>query len=238
MTKSNFAFRVGKNRSIIWIVLIFYFFGLSDCFAQGEFHATTTPPEYSGGISALNKFIKDNLLYPESAEKEGVTGIVTVSYVISRQGSVEDVKVVRGIDQACDNEAIRVTRMINGWLPANQWGRPVETKVLMQVEFTGNNGKPYLSTSFITGNITDITSGKPIDGALVVISGTNIGTITDTDGNYRIDDVKDENVNLEIIAVGYKTIKIESHGNPLINIELLPAYYMVDFGLNTLISIE
>lgn len=238
MTKSNFAFRVGKNRSIIWIVLIFYFFGLSDCFAQGEFHATTTPPAYSGGISALNKFIKDNLLYPESAEKEGVTGIVTVSYVISRQGSVEDVKVVRGIDQACDNEAIRVTRMINGWQPANQWGRPVETKVLMQVEFTGNNGKPYLSTSFITGNITDITSGKPIEGALVVISGTNIGTITDTDGNYRIDDVKDENVNLEIIAVGYKTIKIESHGNPLINIELLPAYYMVDFGLNTLISIE
>lgn len=71
-----------------------------------------------------------------------------------------------------------------------------------------------------------------------MISGTNIGTITDTDGNYRIDDVKDENVNLEIIAVGYKTIKIESHGNPLINIELLPAYYMVDFGLNTLISIE
>lgn len=238
MTGSNFSLKTGKKRSVILLVLIFYFFGLSDCFAQGEFHTASTSPVYSGGIDALHKFVKDNVHYPESAEKNGVTGIVTVSYVISQQGSVEDVKIVRGIDQECDNEAIRVTRMINGWQPAVQLGSPVKTKVLMQVEFAGDNGKPSSRSSFITGNITDITSGKPIERALVVISGTNIGTITDTDGNYRIDDIKDENINLEIIAVGYKTIIIETCGNPLINIELLPAYYMVDFGLNSLRSPE
>lgn len=230
MTKANSTFRT-INKTSTLVALILFFFGLSHCFAQEEFHTNSTPPVYSEGISALHRFIKDNICYPETVEKEAVSGIVTVSYVINQQGNVENVKLVRGIDPAYDTEAIRVTKMITGWQPALQWGRPVEAKMLMQIEFNSDTEKQFAQPTVLTGKISDITNGKPIEGALVVITGTSVGTMTDKDGIYRLE-VKDRNINLEIIAVGYETAKLESGGNQLINIELLPAYYIIDFGLN------
>jgi protein TonB len=82
-------------------------------------------PQFPGGEDELFKFISDNLHYPAAASELGIEGRVTIRFVVSKTGAVTNVEVIRGLDPACDKEAIRVVRMMPNWIPGRQNGRNV-----------------------------------------------------------------------------------------------------------------
>lgn len=93
-------------------------------------------PEFPGGEAALHKYLGENIKYPQMAKESGIQGRVFVTFVVERDGSVTDVKVLRGIGGGCDEEAIRVVKGMPRWSPGKQRGKPVRVQFNLPVKFT------------------------------------------------------------------------------------------------------
>ena len=92
-------------------------------------------PAFPGGPSALMEWLSNNVKYPVVAQENGVQGRVVVSFVVERDGSITDVKVVRGVDPSLDREASRVVRAMPRWIPGKQNGSAVRVKYNVPVAF-------------------------------------------------------------------------------------------------------
>ena len=92
-------------------------------------------PSFPGGPSALMEWLSNNVKYPVVAQENGVQGRVIVSFVVERDGSITDVKVVRGVDPSLDKEASRVVRAMPRWIPGKQNGSAVRVKYNVPVAF-------------------------------------------------------------------------------------------------------
>ena len=93
-------------------------------------------PEFpDGGMSGLMKYLSANIRYPEAAHKAGTQGRVTVQFVVGKDGSIGDVKVIRGVDPTLDAEAIRVISGMPKWKPGTQKGEPVNVRYTVPVMF-------------------------------------------------------------------------------------------------------
>ena len=97
-------------------------------------------PEFPGGEKALLNYISENIVYPQSAKDKNISGRVFVSFVIEKDGSVSDVKVMRGIDKECDAEAIRVVKAMPKWKPGMDDGKPVKVSYMLPVNFKLTDG--------------------------------------------------------------------------------------------------
>lgn len=95
-------------------------------------------PEFQGGYEAMMNFIKKNMRYPASARRMGVDGTVYVSFVVSKDGSISEVKTIRGISADCDQEAMRVVSMMPAWKPGKQNGKPVFVRFVLPIKFKLN----------------------------------------------------------------------------------------------------
>lgn len=95
-------------------------------------------PEFQGGYEAMMNFIKKNMRYPASARRMGVDGTVYVSFVVSKDGSISEVKTLRGISADCDQEAMRVVSMMPPWKPGKQNGKPVFVRFVLPIKFQLN----------------------------------------------------------------------------------------------------
>lgn len=93
-------------------------------------------PSYNGGDEARQKYLKQNIVYPEIAKKYGISGTVYLKFIINTKGKVTNVKVVKGIGAGCDEEAIRVVRSLPDWNPGKDKGRPVNVEFNMPVRFS------------------------------------------------------------------------------------------------------
>ena len=92
-------------------------------------------PHFPGGAAALQAFLSSNTKYPVVAQENGVQGRVTVSFVVERDGSITDVRVVRSVDPSLDREASRVVRSMPRWSPGKQNGSAVRVKYTVPVVF-------------------------------------------------------------------------------------------------------
>lgn len=92
-------------------------------------------PEFPGGEQALYKWLKEHLVYPAAASEEGVGGRVTVEFVVSKTGAIENVRVVRGRHPALDKEALRVVKAMPKWNPGRNNGEPVKVTYVLPVTF-------------------------------------------------------------------------------------------------------
>ena len=92
-------------------------------------------PEFPGGQQALFKYLSENVKYPVIAQENGIQGRVICQFVVNKDGSLEDIQVVRGVDKALDNEAIRVIKSMPKWKPGKQRGKPVRVKYTVPVNF-------------------------------------------------------------------------------------------------------
>lgn len=93
-------------------------------------------PEFpDGGMPGLMKYLSANIRYPEAAHKDGTQGRVTVQFVVGKDGSIGDVKVIRGVDPTLDAEAIRVISGMPKWKPGTQKGEPVNVRYTVPVMF-------------------------------------------------------------------------------------------------------
>lgn len=92
-------------------------------------------PSFKGGDAAMKKFIDDNLKYPKIAKEAEIQGRVTVRFVVTSTGAIEDITVIRGIDPSCDKEAIRVIKAMPKWEPGKQNGKAVDVYYTLPVVF-------------------------------------------------------------------------------------------------------
>ncbi len=95
-------------------------------------------PSFPGGEESRLKFLQDNIQYPQVAKESGISGTVYVSFVVDSKGKVTDVKTLRGIGGGCDEEAVRVIKLMPGWNPGKQAGKSVRVQFTMPIRFTLN----------------------------------------------------------------------------------------------------
>jgi TonB family protein len=106
-------------------------------------------PEFKGGYAAMLKYLQANLHYPASAKTAGIQGTIFVQFVISKTGKISNVKILRGIESTCDEEAVRVVKGMPDWTPGENNGKTVPVMFQIPVKFqlstsnAGNEEKPY-----------------------------------------------------------------------------------------------
>ena len=83
-------------------------------------------PEFPGGEAAMYKWLSENIVYPSAASEEGVQGRVVVEFVVGKDGSITNVRIVRPRHPALDKEALRVVKAMPKWMPGRNNGQPVK----------------------------------------------------------------------------------------------------------------
>ncbi len=268
---------------------------------QEIFVVVENMPEFPGGNEAMMQFLADNIQYPEVAKENGIQGRVICQFVVLKDGTVSDVKIIRGVDPSIDAEAVRVLKMMPDWKPGTQRGQAVNVRFTLPVAFSLNKNESKIiidelktnegsmsvqaqvqqnflfpggskefmrfiserikypveaqekgvqgvvNASFrvnsagditgaevtgnsdematlnnevlrvigempqwekdesllVSGRVTD-SGSQPLQGASVIVRGTNIGTITDANGHFQLKVPAARNT-LSISFVGYKT---------------------------------
>jgi len=92
-------------------------------------------PSYPGGDVKMYEYLGKNIKYPQIARESGIQGRVFVNFVVEPDGSVSNVKVLRGIGGGCDEEAIRVVKSMPKWKPGKQRGKAVRVSYTLPVVF-------------------------------------------------------------------------------------------------------
>ena len=90
---------------------------------------------YPGGMGELMKFLSRNIKYPKEAQDKGIQGRVVLQFVVNKDGSICDSKVVKAVDPQLDAEALRVINAMPNWTPGKQKGEPVRTRFTLPVSF-------------------------------------------------------------------------------------------------------
>jgi hypothetical protein len=84
---------------------------------------TEVPPEFVGGKEALFSYISENITYPEDVQK----GNVYIAFVVTKEGGIQDARVVKGVNEGCDKEALRIINNMPSWDPGMQKGKIVSS---------------------------------------------------------------------------------------------------------------
>ena len=100
-----------------------------DCDRKPSFLGTTDPRVF------LEKWVYQYLKYPEEAVRQGIQGKVLVDFIIDEGGKVTDVKVLKGVDELLDAEAVRVIAASPAWKPGYVRGKKVKAEISLYVEF-------------------------------------------------------------------------------------------------------
>ncbi|WP_353721353.1 TonB family protein [Dyadobacter sp. 676] len=92
-------------------------------------------PQYAGGNEAMAAFLRKNLKYPSQASRAGIQGKVFVQFTVGSDGKIENATAVKGIGFGCDEEAVRVVKMMKDWMPGKQAGVPVRVRFTLPIAF-------------------------------------------------------------------------------------------------------
>ena len=90
---------------------------------------------YPGGTPALMDFLKENIKYPEQAEREGIEGRVVAGFIVERDGSVSNIEILKSVHPLLDAEVVRVMSLMPNWIPGRQNGQPVRVKYSLPITF-------------------------------------------------------------------------------------------------------
>jgi len=114
--------------------------------ASKPFMTVEQMPSFQGGESAMQEFIANNLKYPVKAFEEGVQGRVTIRFIVGADGSINDVKVIRGISPEADAEAARVIKAMPNWVPGKQNGIEVPVYFTLPIVYRLKKDEPKENT--------------------------------------------------------------------------------------------
>lgn len=92
-------------------------------------------PEPQGGMGAFYEYVSKNLKYPSQARRMGIEGKVFVQFVVNTDGSLTDVKAIKGIGAGCDEAAVEVVKKAPKWKPGKQRGRAVRVRMVLPITF-------------------------------------------------------------------------------------------------------
>ena len=102
---------------------------------DGVYQIVDEMPQYPGGEAAMMDYVAQNVVYPKEAQEKGISGRVFVGFIVEKDGSVSEVKVLRGIGGGCDEEAVRVIKAMPKWKPGKMKGKPVRVSYMMPIIF-------------------------------------------------------------------------------------------------------
>lgn len=91
---------------------------------------------FPGGMKAMYQYLRENLEYPALAKELGITGTVYLEFMVEKDGSITNIKVLRPIGGGCTEEAMRVVQEMPNWIPAKQLRKPVKTKMALPIKFS------------------------------------------------------------------------------------------------------
>jgi hypothetical protein len=94
-----------------------------------------TSPQFPSGNEGLAQFLKANLVYPEYAKENGFEGRVFAQFVVTKEGKIEDIQLMRGVEPGIDKEALRIYQLMPDWEPATINGNPVNALMQLAINF-------------------------------------------------------------------------------------------------------
>lgn len=131
-------------------------------------------PEFTGGgMPALMEYLSKNIKYPEAAMKKGIQGRGIVQFVVEKDGSITNVKILRGVDPELDKEAVRVVSAMPKWKPGTQRGEAVRVRFTVPVMFRLTEDKIPVKHAPIENKINElVVVGYAPEGTTVPEEGT------------------------------------------------------------------
>jgi TonB family protein len=126
------------------------------------FQVVEEMPEFPGGIGECLKFLGKNIKYPVEAQQAGAQGKVIVQFVVEKDGSIANPKVVRSIDPNLDGEAIRVISIMPKWKPGMQKGQPVRVKYTVPVTFRLDGKAQSDNSNYTVLKMDSLSQGNPL----------------------------------------------------------------------------
>ncbi|HIO72420.1 MAG TPA: TonB family protein, partial [Flavobacteriales bacterium] len=102
---------------------------------ESSFAIIETMPEFPGGQAALTEFLKKNIVYPEAEKLNGKEGIVYISFIVGKDGAIKSIKILRGVSEAFDKEALRVVKLMPRWNPGERRGAKADVNFTLPIKF-------------------------------------------------------------------------------------------------------
>jgi protein TonB len=103
------------------------------------FEVVEQPASFPGGHAALMEWLGENIKYPVIAQENGIQGRVIIQFVVGRDGTIDDINVVRGVDPSLDREAVRLVGAMPKWIPGKQGGTAVKVRFTLPIVFRLQN---------------------------------------------------------------------------------------------------
>lgn len=100
-----------------------------------QFRIVSDMPQFPGGAVAFLKWLNANLKYPANAQKAKIEGKVVAQFLVNEDGSITDIKLTKKLHPQCDNEALRVLKMMPRWTPGIENNKPCRTCVCIPIVF-------------------------------------------------------------------------------------------------------
>ena len=92
-------------------------------------------PEFKGGMKKLGEYLGKNLRYPKRAQKAHIEGKVLVSFIVAKDGTINNVKIAKSVNPALDKEALRIVKKMPKWKPGEQYGNPIPVSYSLPINF-------------------------------------------------------------------------------------------------------
>jgi len=106
---------------------------------SGEIYlAVDKNPEFPGGLEKFFNFLARTIHYPADARQDNIQGKVIINFIVEKDGTLNDFKVVRGIGHGCDEAAMKAIQLSSPWIPAMKNGKPVRASYTLPISFTNN----------------------------------------------------------------------------------------------------
>lgn len=102
---------------------------------EQSFVVTESSPEFVGGYSAMMAFIQKNIKWPTALLKEKKQGLIQLSFIVAKDGSIKELKVVKGVHPQLDAAAINVVRAMPKWKPGKQNGETIDVRYTLPIRF-------------------------------------------------------------------------------------------------------
>ncbi len=100
-----------------------------------ETKSSIEPPHFDGGEKQLEAYLNQHLIYPETAKRQGIEGLVKVNVRVGKDGRFGNLNVVKSLSKDLDNEALRLISNMPAWIPAKKEGRPAGVKYQLAIRF-------------------------------------------------------------------------------------------------------
>ena len=145
---------------------------------QDVFDVVEKMPEFPGGVQELLGFLSKTIKYPAEAEKAGKQGRVLATFVVRKDGSISDARVVKSVDPLLDAEALRVINAMPAWTPGTQNGKPVNVKYTVPISFRLDGKTKEAPTAVGTFTPTEKPTAvgifTPTENPLVIVNDKTI----------------------------------------------------------------